>query len=439
MSDPTAPTGEIDPADPPRGPAPWQSPRVPRREADRVALGFKTSETSLFWLALKTAALAIVTLGIYRFWMVAQLRGRYWGAIAIDGDPLEYTGTGTEKFLGFLLAILVLAVYIGAVNLALAFAGLSYFSDDPIAQSAVVNVSILAVLPLVFYATYRSQGYMLARSRWRGIRFGLEPGAWAYTGRACLLTLLTVCTLGLAYPYQHWKTAQFITDRARYGDLAFRQEGSWRALMPVWLPIYFVAAGIVALAVVTAADPSPGTIYFGALGMVFGLAIVILLYQRYRVAAFRILWSNRRLGAARFRNSVSPGRVVGIYIGGGIATSFCATLVGLAALAILGFGASAAGLLGDIEPIFDGTDPDAALARSTPYVVVGAAAYLVFFAAAFAFSQVFVTRPVLGAQVEAMTIEDASVLSESRQRPHDRAAEAGGFADALGVDLGAGL
>jgi hypothetical protein len=42
-------------------------------------------------------------------------------------------------------------------------------------------------------------------------------------------------------------------------------------------------------------------------------------------------------------------------------------------------------------------------------------------------------------KVEAMVVENPEILREVSQREHDKATEAGGFADALGVDVGAGL
>jgi hypothetical protein len=65
--------------------------------------------------------------------------------------------------------------------------------------------------------------------------------------------------------------------------------------------------------------------------------------------------------------------------------------------------------------------------------------YLALFAIPFAFSHIFITRPILQRKAEAMVIHDAQVLTRSRQREHDHAAEAGGFADALGIDVGAGF
>ena len=163
----------------------------------KVAPKFDTDGPSLFWLALKTAILTVLTAGFYRFWMITRLRRHYWNAIRIQGDPLEYTGTGLEKILGFLVAIIILAVYLGLVNIGLTFLGMSFLSNDPLAM----NISILAAMPLFFFAAYRARRYIMARTRWRGIRFGMDHGAWGYTGRALWYWFLTIITGGLLYPY----------------------------------------------------------------------------------------------------------------------------------------------------------------------------------------------------------------------------------------------
>jgi hypothetical protein len=83
-------------------------------------------------------------------------------------------------------------------------------------------------------------------------------------------------------------------------------------------------------------------------------------------------------------------------------------------------------------------DPSGLLA-AWPQILAGALGYLTLLGFAFAFTQVFLTMPILRAKVEGMTVSDPVALTSTRQRPHDAAAEAGGFADALGVDVGAGL
>jgi hypothetical protein len=62
---------------------------------------FVGSRWALFWLALKTGFLTVITLGIYRFWMKTRLRRWYWSAIRPGGHPMEYVGDPIEKLLGF--------------------------------------------------------------------------------------------------------------------------------------------------------------------------------------------------------------------------------------------------------------------------------------------------------------------------------------------------
>src|SRR5262249_58926531 len=68
-----------------------------------------------YWrLLIRGAALLIITLGIYRFWLVADVRRFLWSNTEIAGEALEYTGTALELLLGFLVAIaLLIPIYAG--------------------------------------------------------------------------------------------------------------------------------------------------------------------------------------------------------------------------------------------------------------------------------------------------------------------------------------
>lgn len=61
---------------------------------------------------LKTSLLTLVTLGIYRFWAKTRVRKYFWSSVVGEGDGFEYTGTGIEKILVFLVAVVVLAIYL---------------------------------------------------------------------------------------------------------------------------------------------------------------------------------------------------------------------------------------------------------------------------------------------------------------------------------------
>ena len=409
----------------------------------KVAPKFDKDGPSLFWLALKTACLSVLTLGFYRFWMITRLRRHYWNAIRIQGDPLEYTGTGLEKILGFLVAIIILAVYLGLVNLGLTFIGMSYFDGNPFA----LNISILAAVPLFFYASYRARRYILARTRWRGIRFGMDQGAWGYTIRALWYWFLTIITGGLLYPYMQFKLAKYMADRTWFGDLKFHQNGSWIALFAYWIWLYIVL-GLAALAAWgLAADPgNPATTVIAWLVIFIGYMSFFVLMMRYEVAAFRYIWSNRVLGEASFENDISPSKIIMVYLVGTLLVVILTIVVGIALALIIGvigaffLDSDQLSQLANIDPALVGSMSGAEILQSYPAIIAGVILfYLVLFVVPFAFSHIFIIRPILQRKAEAMVIHKAQVLTQSRQREHDHAAEAGGFADALGVDVGAGF
>lgn len=397
---------------------------------------------SLFWLSLRMVLLTILTLGIYRFWMTTHLRRHYWSALRLLGDPFEYTGRGLEKLLGFLVALVILAVYLGIINLGLAFAGL-FSLEDPVQLQIMLQLSLIAALPLIYFATYRARRYILARTRWRGIRFGMDQAAWGYTGRAMALTLLSVITLGLAYPYQHFRLQKYLIDRTWFGDMRFHQDGSWKGLFGYWIWFYVIVAVVIAAFAGVALNPeSPAAITIAIAVGFFGYLAIFLVGIRYQVAAFRYLWDHRSLGDSKFRNDIDTGEVIGVYIGGGLAVGICAALLSAAFLAVLTLIAYLA--LGDttFTRILDFNALNDLDAQQTGVWIGMAGAgisYIMFIAFALAFSQVFIVRPILRRKAEGMQIFNVAALEASQQRAHDDASEAGGFADALGVDVGAGF
>jgi uncharacterized membrane protein YjgN (DUF898 family) len=413
------------------------------RRTGNVTPKFDNKGPSLFWLSLKTAILTALTLGFFRFWMVTRLRRHYWNSIRIQGDPLEYTGTGLEKILGFLVALIILAVYLGLVNVVLTFVGMSYFKANPLA----LQISILAAIPLFFFAAYRARRYIMARTRWRGIRFGMDNGATGYTIRALWYWFLTMITGGLLYPYQQFKLTKYMTDRTYFGDLRFQQNGSWAGLFAYWVWLY-VVLGMVGIALwgLLANPGDPATTVIGWMIVFFGYMTFFVLFMRYEVVAFRYMWSNRVVGEASFQNDIAPGKIISVYLVGTLLVGLCTILVSIALVfAALAIGAFVIGIdqisdLAAFDPKQLESMTSAEAMQSLPATILTAVLlYLILFAVPFAYSQIFITRPILQRKAEAMVIHNVQALTQSRQRDHDHAAEAGGFADALGVDVGAGI
>jgi uncharacterized membrane protein YjgN (DUF898 family) len=389
-----------------------------------LALGYAGEGRPLFWLTLKTLALTVLTLGIYRFWMKARLRRYYWSAVRVGGQPLEFTGTGVEMLIGFFIAVVFLALYLGLFNLLLAFAGMVIF-EHPLA----LNLSALAVVPLVYYARYRARRYLLSRTRLRGIRFGMDRGAVDYMLRALGLALLAVATLGFMVPYMDFRLRKFAVDRSWFGTLRFRQEGAWTGFLRPWLGVM----GAILLVVLGAAAA------FATRGNPAAIAIVVIGYVallpamvNYQVASFRYAADHSVLGdALRFRSDVRTGRVIGIWVVGSI-------LVGVIAIAA----SVVTGVLGLVVARAIGVvfDPSAFFAPGGPPPTAGTAGlvilgvtYLVAIVVTSAFAQVLITQPVLRTYIVTMAVSGQGALDLALQRPQERMSEAEGFADALDV------
>ena len=125
-------------------------------------------------LVTRGAALELVTLGFYRFWLATDIRRHLWSNTLIDGDAAEYTGRARELLMGFLIAMaIIVPIY------------LAYF----IAGLEAERIKAFASFPLFLFfyvfgqfAIYRARRYRLTRTVWRGVRFWMSGSGWAYAG-----------------------------------------------------------------------------------------------------------------------------------------------------------------------------------------------------------------------------------------------------------------
>ena len=94
---------------PPQVPPPPPSPVPPP-----MPVAFSGNRGEFFDLAKRGAALELVTLGFYRFWLLTDIRRHLWSNTLVDGDAAEYTGRGKELLIGFLVALAILVpIYLG--------------------------------------------------------------------------------------------------------------------------------------------------------------------------------------------------------------------------------------------------------------------------------------------------------------------------------------
>ncbi len=386
--------------------------------------GFAGRRGRLFWLALRTSLLTVLTLGLYRFWMKTRLRRFYWSSIRPGGQPLEYVGEPLEKLLGFLIAVVFLAFYIGIVNLILMFLSFAFLQDN----FAAYALSFVGLVPVVFYAQYRARRYILARTRWRGIRFGMKPGAWGYAGRAIWHWLVTGISLGLLWPRMTFWLEKYRADRTTYGTVTITQGGGWGMLYPPYLVAYIsglVSAGAFGISIWLERPE------FAAI-LALSLPVMLIGAIHYRVAAFRKLTSTKSVEGIGFAAAPRTGRVFGIYVLGNF----------LAGLVMTGFMVVLLGLIGAYvgsSGQFD-LDLEDLNQLGLPSALIWTVGLILYFSAFILWGvlrHVFLTLPLMRHYAETLAITGVSGLLAVRQTDRDRFAEAEGFAEAL--DIGAAI
>ena len=143
-------------------------------------------------IAITNALLTICTLGIYRFWAAARQRRYLWSRTVFIDDTLEWTGTGKEMFVGFLIVMCVLAPFF----LVFQFVLPALMAHGQVAAAfAILAVFYLAILYLGGFARFRALRYRLSRTLWHGIRGGSDDPGWSYGGEYLGRIFLSAMTM----------------------------------------------------------------------------------------------------------------------------------------------------------------------------------------------------------------------------------------------------
>ena len=181
-------------------------------------LGFHGNGGNLFLLILKNLFLTVITLGVYAAWARTARRKYIWANTDISGQRLVYTGTGLELFKGYLK---VLACY-------LAFLAIPPLVDwiIPGSKAALQIILAFSLLVLIPFAIYWSRAYLLSRTKWRGIHFGLEPGASRFAKVFLGGYLLVILTLGFYGPVWLNRQRAIVLNNTRFGTERFTYDGS---------------------------------------------------------------------------------------------------------------------------------------------------------------------------------------------------------------------
>lgn len=214
-------------------------------EADDRAIRFTGNWREYLPIAATNALLTICTLGIYRFWAAARQRRYLWSRTHIIDDTLEWTGTGKEMFLGFLIVIAVLAPF---------FLFIQFLFPALIArgkEQAAFGVFFLFYIGLIYlggFARFRALRYRLSRSWWHGIRGGSDDPGWNYGGEYLGRYALAAMTMFIMFPWAATRLWNSRWNAMSFGPLQFRAKVTADGLKARWAAVYLVPLGVLLVA-----------------------------------------------------------------------------------------------------------------------------------------------------------------------------------------------
>lgn len=322
-------------------------------EAMPVRIDYDGQWRDIAKIAVGNALLTLLTLGIYSFWGRTNIRRYLWSRTTINGTPLEYSGTGLQLFLGF---IVIMVLFLG-VNLASQFLQNALIAqvnagDGPgiVAGLIAVVIALATVwlyLAFASFLEFRVRRYLLRQTAWNGIHLRQGGRNGAMIRIALREAALVMVSFGVLVPRMIIRTEGYAYSNSHFGDRRFGYSASPRSLYQPWLvgvllPILayvavFVVIGIrVALSVQDSGDMGDAIMHNLILlpFAILFLALLLIGWCWFRAHLFNLSVSALTLGPLGFRAGIEPRafrsawlRYCGVLIGGFLLVG------GLAALA----------------------------------------------------------------------------------------------------------
>ena len=292
------------------------------------------------WIGFYSSIFTLLTLTIFRFWARTIVRRRLWADTTIGGTPLEYTGKGSELFVGFLIAIVTVMVpIVGAIVAA-------QLLLPPIYTAVVIVIVYLGFFILIGAALFLARRYQLSRTNWRGVRFEQRGSPWAYGLIAFGYGLLSAITLGWFAPAMRLRLEKRMWNNAFFGDMPFTYDNSKEArtepvyksyiLAYIGVILYYalIFGGMYGLGLMDQmAGGMPDMRAIGVLyALIFGGALLFIFFVAWHEAVMiRQITKSISLGDVKLKSSFSTWDLIGLAFTNVLLVVFTLGFGGLAA------------------------------------------------------------------------------------------------------------
>lgn len=157
-------------------------------------------------LWLVNLGLFIVTLSFYRFWGRTRVRQYIWSHTSILGSRLEYSGTGKELMIGFLVTIPFLLI-VSVLSEVFVILGL---------------IGTIIFFLFGFAAVYFGLKYRVSRTHWRAIKGNMPSDGYSgYCQLAFYRSFIDTLTFGIRIPKSTMLKWQYLVQHMSLGNVPF--------------------------------------------------------------------------------------------------------------------------------------------------------------------------------------------------------------------------
>jgi len=297
---------------------------VPEME---IPFEFNGKAGEYFGIWIVNVLLTIITLGIYAPWAKVRTKRYFYGNTLLENSPFDFIANPVTILKGYLIA---LAFYI-AFSLSTEF-------------YPTLGLFFIAVFFIVLpWIVVRSMAFRLSNTTYRNIRFKFNRDYSSAYKVFMGIGLLVPLTLGLIFPYYHYRQSKFIVDKSGYGQTKFGFDAPVGDFYIIYIAVWlmFTAIGVLMIfmgplmvlmfpdlasaqvAAESGAEVDPEQqqqiLMYTMVLMGFMSFFYIIVFAYMQTAITNLLWNNITIAEQRFRSTLKTSAMIWLYLSNAIA------------------------------------------------------------------------------------------------------------------------
>ncbi len=289
-----------------------ESPQVDTKDiarAQRIPFEFSGKAGEYFNIWIVNILLTILTLGIYSAWAKVRRKRYFYGNTQLKDSTFEYHAQPVQILKGRLIAFGALVVY-AAVEAIL-----------PLAAAVLAILFVFAVPWLVI----KAHAFNARNSSYRNLRLNFKGDYARALGVYIGLPILSVITLGLAYPAYMYHRAKFVVANSAYGTAPFTFTATAGGFYLIALKaiLMVIAAGVVLVGLIqvfgSISASGIGGIGIWQLIILGGILIFPMIRAYVDTAVANLVWSNVSASNNQFQSTLRTRYMLWLYLSNAVA------------------------------------------------------------------------------------------------------------------------